>query len=200
VFIRCAESLAIHYHEPKQSSSSLPPAERFPLLLPFLHAIDYLYRNCGIWISAVFVFLPELGPPRPLSTAAAKLLLELLSARGDEWFVRAWLAGELTVLFDVERDLRRLEVKRAEALHLSQRLAAQTERVTTLEEINAERQRAVDWLLTVVEELKQSVSSLRDENAALRQTFATRLLKLLEQLFSSALAFAQELKRRMERR
>ncbi len=184
VFIRCAESLAIHYHEAKQPSSSLPPRERFPRVLPYLNAIAHLYRNCGIWIPAVFVFLPELGPPAPLGVDAAKLMLELLSARGDEWFVRAWSAGELTVLFGPGRSLRLLKEKEAQVVGLTEQLTTHREKINTLIGMYAERQRAVDRLISVVQDLEKTANALGQENAILQQSFASRLLRFLRQLFS----------------
>ncbi|HEV7920044.1 MAG TPA: hypothetical protein VGR02_04550 [Thermoanaerobaculia bacterium] len=61
-----------------------------PLLAPIAH----FYRKHGLVMNDVFSVAPELT-----DTRSARLLLELVSARGVEWIAEQWVEGELGPLF-----------------------------------------------------------------------------------------------------
>lgn len=61
---------------------------------PLLAPIARFYRKHGLVMKDVFSVAPELT-----DTRSARLLLELVSARGTEWIAEQWVAGELGPLF-----------------------------------------------------------------------------------------------------
>ncbi len=90
-------ALVLHHHELKGPRGS-SPAEIFSAL-PFLQAIAHFYRVHGLILEGAFVFAPELVHADRWDAAAARLLLELLLARGPEWLGVEWLGGGLAPLF-----------------------------------------------------------------------------------------------------
>ena len=119
VFLRCVEALGVHYHEPKQPVASLPESERIARSMPYLETMAYLYGALKLLVPGIFAFLPELGGPSTRGAAAARLLLELLSLKGRDWFARAWSANDLRPLLSDDQAGRRWE-EREEAIRFLQ--------------------------------------------------------------------------------
>jgi GT2 family glycosyltransferase len=97
VFHRQPAALVLHHHDLKGPRAA-SPAEIFSAL-PFLRAIAHFYRVHGLVLDGAFVFAPGLVHGGLCDAAAARLLLELLLARGAEWLGMEWLRGGLAPLF-----------------------------------------------------------------------------------------------------
>jgi hypothetical protein len=164
MFIRCTESIGIHYFESKKPSHLLQFNDRVKHSLPYLKAIAHIYRIHRMLIPGVFVLIPELGPPSPSGVCAARLTLELLNSLGADWFVRSWRDGELAPLFDGTRILR----------HLQQQVSEKTAGLNSMAERYAERQGAVEFLKSRVNDLETATGLLREEAAQLRRSLQNR--------------------------
>jgi hypothetical protein len=68
--------------------------------LPFLAALARIYQLHGRILDVLFAFVPELvSPSGERDVAAARLLLDLMVARGTDWTLLNWLNGGLAPLF-----------------------------------------------------------------------------------------------------
>jgi hypothetical protein len=68
--------------------------------LPFLAALARIYQLHGRILDVLFAFVPELvSPSGERDVAAARLLLDLIAARGTDWTLLNWLNGGLAPLF-----------------------------------------------------------------------------------------------------
>jgi hypothetical protein len=67
-------------------------------IIPFLAAMAKIYRRHGAILEGLFLFVPELAPGGVRDLDAARLLLELVDARGAEWTLLNWLNGGLAPL------------------------------------------------------------------------------------------------------
>jgi GT2 family glycosyltransferase len=95
---RVVESLALHHQQEKgrRGSGLVGIGDALPLLA----AMARFYQLHGRVLEVVFAFAPELtvsGGERDV--AAARLLLDLIAARGTDWALLNWLNGGLSPLF-----------------------------------------------------------------------------------------------------
>jgi GT2 family glycosyltransferase len=96
-FLCVPAALALHHQELKGPRGA--PAEAVFRSLAYLEAIAHFYRVHGLVLDGVFVFAPRLAVAGQRDTAAARLLLELLLARGAGWLAEEWIGGGLEPLF-----------------------------------------------------------------------------------------------------
>jgi GT2 family glycosyltransferase len=86
--------------------------------LPFLAAAARFHQLHGRILDTVFGFAPELAASGVRDVAGARLLLELIAAKGSDWALLNWLNGGLAPLFQAapQAELRReLAASRAAA-------------------------------------------------------------------------------------
>jgi GT2 family glycosyltransferase len=101
-FLCVPAALALHHQELKGPRGA--PAEAVFRSLAFLAAIAHFYRVHGLVLDGVFVFAPRLAVAGHRDTAAARLLLELVLARGTDWLAQEWIGGGLAPLFHGQGD------------------------------------------------------------------------------------------------
>ncbi len=113
---REVEALGLHHQQEKGRRGS--GLVGIGDALPFLAAMARFYQLHGRVLDVLFGFVPELtSPSGQRDVAAARLLLDLIAARGVDWTLLHWLDGGLAPLFQAgpRDELRRaLEVTRAE--------------------------------------------------------------------------------------
>ena len=135
---RAVEALGLHHQQEKGRSGS--GLVGIGDLLPLLAAMARFYQLHGRILDSLFGFVPELtAASGQRDVVAARLLLDLISARGTEWTLLNWLNGGLAPLFQAapQAELRRalaasraeLEASRAEAAALRADLGAARERL-----------------------------------------------------------------------
>jgi GT2 family glycosyltransferase len=111
---RCREALALHHHRGDYRPSSRliersQTTERLRAQAHFLHAHGRLLDLDALQL------VPELGlSDGSIDGEAARLLLELIAARGTDWATMAWCNGELEPLLGRARLGEELERARAE--------------------------------------------------------------------------------------
>lgn len=96
-FLRCPSALALHHLVPKYPQG-LGPAEAIRSL-NFIDALARIHARHGVTADTLLTVLPmvrSLHEGRRLR--AARLLLELFSARGRDWFLLEWMGGGLDPL------------------------------------------------------------------------------------------------------
>jgi hypothetical protein len=194
VLRRHPAALVLHHHQIKGPRGTTP--DEIFAALPFLQAIAHFYRVHGLILDGAFAFAPELLHDGRFDVAAARLLLELLLARGVDWLAMEWLRGGLAPLFaegdagedggtgaKVDRDARRpeaevrTELSRARhdlATHARELAAVRGELVMARHALAAER--------SGVGELEMA----RRELAAIYGSRAWRLVRLLWRLRRAA--------------
>jgi glycosyltransferase involved in cell wall biosynthesis len=143
---RSREALALHYLAGRQ----VGVVERFDArrLVGHLASCARFYESHGLLLGP---FAWELLPDRvaangDLGLGDIRLLMELITAKGEEWALAAWEAGELENLLaanklreQVERTHPELEVLRPEVPRLNELVAKQRQAL-------AEQHRAMEWL------------------------------------------------------
>lgn len=98
---RRPEALVLHHQIPKDRRGSGPLD--LAHAIRFVEPIAHFYDVHGVVMEALFGFVPELTTPSGRKDVpAARLFLELLSARGAQWTLSQWLAGSLAPLFPKE--------------------------------------------------------------------------------------------------
>src|SRR5262249_48765360 len=111
-FRRCAEALVLHQLTPKRPDgpSFAARALAVELLAAHAHFYERPGRLMGPWL---FHLVPELiAADGTRDLACARLLMELIGAKGADWFLAAWMSGELTALIDAHRRAVELEATR----------------------------------------------------------------------------------------
>jgi len=135
---RAVEALGLHHQQEKARRGS--GLVGIGDALPFLAAMARFYQLHGRILDSLFGFVPELtSPSGQQDVVAARLLLDLIAARGVDWTLLHWLNGGLAPLFqagprdEVRRALEatraELAASRAEAHALGADLAAAGERL-----------------------------------------------------------------------
>ena len=135
---RAVEALGLHHQQEKGRRGS--GLVGIGDALPFLAAMARFYQLHGRILDVLFGFVPELtSPGGQRDVAAARLLLDLIAARGIDWTLLHWLDGGLAPLFQAgpRDELRRaleatraeLAASRAEAMALRGDLAGAGERL-----------------------------------------------------------------------
>lgn len=106
---RSVEALALHHQQEKgRCGSGLVGVGD---ALPFLAAAARFHQLHGRVLDTVFVFAPELAPGGRQDVAAARLLLELIAAKGTDWVLLNWLNGGLSPLFRATSDRPDVELR-----------------------------------------------------------------------------------------
>ncbi len=126
-FRRSREALVFHQLALKTPTRNLASNER---RIELLGAATHFYRRHGVVMGpwAFDSVLPELRANDGTSDfASARLLMELLTAKGPEWTLAAWNSGELTGLLSSHRRRADLADARTEIERLRQAIAAQEE-------------------------------------------------------------------------
>jgi GT2 family glycosyltransferase len=130
-FRRCRDALALHRLVLKHPGST--PLERRSFAVTYLDACARFYARHHVLLApAVFDLLPELraddGTP---DVAGVRLLMELLSAKGPEWTLAAWMAGDFDSILTIRQ--ARAELGRAydEIDHLRQTIASQQDAIAS---------------------------------------------------------------------
>jgi GT2 family glycosyltransferase len=116
-FRTAAEAFILHHQESKERRGSTP-AELLRAS-GFIAPIAHFYTRHGLVMEDLFGFIPELVlPDGTRDIGAARLLLELATAKGSEWLGLQWVTGGLATLF-----LRRnfAEVTSSRSFRLAQR-------------------------------------------------------------------------------
>jgi GT2 family glycosyltransferase/exopolysaccharide biosynthesis predicted pyruvyltransferase EpsI len=125
LFLRCCEALAIHYHEPKLPQAGLPLEQQRERFMPFLEMIARFYQKHGSLLQTLENCIPELGSLKDEShRLAGKILLELLTARGNEWFLAQWNQGAFVPLFAPSRQVQSVPGPDLELQHAHAKLVA----------------------------------------------------------------------------
>lgn len=166
-FRRCREALSLHHLAGKRTWE--PEFVRRAHAVGRLAAHAHFLRVHGVLLQMdLGVLVPELAcPDGSQDLAATRLLLELVDARGVDWTLARWTAGDLAPLFDTGR---------AQALAAAERLEAERDvwrrRAQTLEE---ERDALVDRVVAAAgahEQLSGELAGAAQEHG--------RLLEALE--------------------
>ena len=115
-FRRCREALAIHHLGRRQLGERTPEGRALTVRMLTAHA--RFYERHGLLLAPwLFDVVPELrAADGTCDLASARLLLEIVTAKGADWTLSAWRDGALAPLLDGprrEQDLRRTQV----ALH-----------------------------------------------------------------------------------
>ena len=118
-FRRSREALAVHNFEARPYGGTTFAARSATVRM--LAACARFHERHGVLLApALFEIMPELSGGDGLwDRAAARLLMELITARGPDWMLAAWMDGELDVLLDergghprrarIESELRELK-------------------------------------------------------------------------------------------
>ncbi len=168
-FYRSVEALMLHYHEPKVPDQSVPADERRAQAVNYLAAIARFYAVHGKVIQNVFDFLPELGQPgSPHAVSSAKIVLELISAYGSEWFLQRWGDGELAPVLTVQA----LRAEVTEKKQVVQALQAEVR----------EREKAMQALQAELADKEQAIHTLTSQLANITNSTGWELLQLLSRV------------------
>ncbi|MCE9530132.1 MAG: glycosyltransferase [Planctomycetes bacterium] len=123
--IRCPDAIGIHDTRSKVPDATWPELERRRHAMRFLETMSHFYRKHGLIIEDAPLFMPELGDPNdPRSFTAAKILFELLLAKGSDSVLKMWQEGALSPLFVNDQKLRLIEELRAALENREAQLAA----------------------------------------------------------------------------
>lgn len=132
-FRRSREALVVHHGAPKVNDRLL--------LVERLTACARFYERHGVLLGPwLFHLVPELrAPDGTLDLAAARILMELVTAKGTEWTLRAWRNEELAGLLSAHRwhvGLDRAEhalgSAQTELTQLKQTIVSQEETIASL--------------------------------------------------------------------
>lgn len=136
-FWRSLEALALHHIAPKYPSRSdfASRSRMVELLLSYARFYQLHGVLLGPWL---FDHLPDLrGVDGSLDLAAARLLMELVTAKGADWTLMAWMNGDLEGLLGANVKLRaaqaELEKAKAEATRLRAREAQNASTIAALD-------------------------------------------------------------------
>jgi GT2 family glycosyltransferase len=97
-FRTAADALVLHHMESKERTGSTP--NDLLRAANFVVPMARFYEQHGLVQDDLFGFVPELQlPDGSRDVAGARLLLELVTAKGKEWFALQWVSGGFTPLF-----------------------------------------------------------------------------------------------------
>jgi GT2 family glycosyltransferase len=159
-FRRCREALVLHRHD---YGAARPPSSRLVQryeIVERLAAHAHFFHAHGVLLDVdLRLAIPELcRPDGAIDLPAARLLMELISARGVDWTVMEWMNGGLRPLLDgahaesAQRGERITELlaenaaREAQIGQLEGHVTALTDRFRTLEREQAESRELVAWL------------------------------------------------------
>jgi hypothetical protein len=117
-FRRCREALAIHHLGRRELGERTPEGRALTVRMLTAHA--RFYERHGLLLAPwLFDVVPELRTADgTCDLASARLLLEIVTAKGADWTLSAWSDGALAPLLDGprrEQDLRRTQAALHEA-------------------------------------------------------------------------------------
>ncbi|HWF71746.1 MAG TPA: glycosyltransferase [Solirubrobacteraceae bacterium] len=111
-FRRCREALVLHHRHVPMLSPLAACSDKVEKLLAQAH---FLHAHGRLLDSGLRLLVPELRcADGTIDTEVARLLLELIAARGTDWATMAWLGGDLDPLLGRVR--LRAELEHAEEL------------------------------------------------------------------------------------
>ncbi len=97
-FRTVADALVLHHMASKARTGSTP--NDLLRSAGFIVPMARFYEQHGLVQNDLFGFVPELQlPDGSFDVAGARLLLELVTAKGKEWFALQWVSGGLSPLF-----------------------------------------------------------------------------------------------------
>ncbi|MCU1349561.1 MAG: hypothetical protein JWO56_2591, partial [Acidobacteria bacterium] len=97
-FRTAADAFVLHHQESKERRGSTP-GERVRAT-DFVVPMARFYEQHGLVQNDLFGFVPELMlPDGTRDVGGARLLLELVAAKGKEWLALQWVSGGLEPLF-----------------------------------------------------------------------------------------------------
>jgi GT2 family glycosyltransferase len=97
-FRTAAEAFVLHHQETKERKGSAP--NELLRAVDFVVPMAHFYMQHGLIQDDLFGFVSELTmPDGTRDIAAARLLLELVTAKGREWTALHWVTGALSPLF-----------------------------------------------------------------------------------------------------
>ncbi|MEO6859230.1 MAG: glycosyltransferase [Solirubrobacteraceae bacterium] len=113
VFRRSREAVAVHHFEPRPYGGESFRARSGTVGL--VAACARFYERHGVLLGpALFQVVPELQRDDGVcDLAAARLLMELVSAKGPEWMLAAWMNGDLAALLDRHPEIAPLQAELA---------------------------------------------------------------------------------------
>jgi GT2 family glycosyltransferase len=115
---RSVAALALHHQQEKGRRGS--GLVGIGDALPFVAALARFYQLHGRILDTLFAFVPELtAADGRRDVAAARLLLELVAARGSDWTLLNWLNGGLAPLFQGGREAELRQALAASSAELS---------------------------------------------------------------------------------
>jgi GT2 family glycosyltransferase/exopolysaccharide biosynthesis predicted pyruvyltransferase EpsI len=175
-FRRCREAIVMHA-VPREVSRSGSFIDRARTVIDLVNHARFLHTHGVVLVDGVSWVLPELIQPNGvLDLAAAKLLLEIVLARGVEWTLMEWMNGGLTPVF-ASVQFAHAEQVRAQIENERQTQFAYAEQMRAA--IENERQAIAWWkersaLLDLIENgpwwrLRSRLLPLRPAVVALRQ-------------------------------
>lgn len=200
-FHRCVEALAIHDHKAKGRDAALSATEQRRQAIKYVTTIAHFYRQHGVIIPNLFDFVPELRTADgQFHLVAARLLLALVNAYGDEWALAQWEAGQLAPLFAAPAiapsRVAALEAELAgrtsEMAALATELAVRADEAALLKEELAVSRGELNRRQHELDTLQQLLAENRSEIAALNEQAATRG-QAWDQLLAQTVAREQQL-------
>jgi len=186
-FRRSREALALHHLTPKQIQGPSFPARSISVELLDAQARFY-ERHRVLMGPSLFYLVPELrAGDGTCDLAGARVLMELVTAKGTDWTLMAWMNGELAGLLTAHRrqtDLRAaedaLERAGAENARLEQAVSSQEETIASQEKAIALQHSSHGALCRELEQtraenvrLEQAVSSQEETMAFLHSRHDT---------------------------
>ncbi len=111
VFRRSREALAVHNFQPRPYGGASFQSRSATVGL--VAACARFYERHGVLLGpALFQIVPELQrDDGACDLAAARLLMELVSAKGPAWMLDAWMKGDLAALLDRPPDVAPLQAE-----------------------------------------------------------------------------------------
>jgi GT2 family glycosyltransferase/glycosyltransferase involved in cell wall biosynthesis len=147
-FWRSSEALVVHHVQPKHAPASdfASRSQIVELLASYARFYELHGLLLGPWL---FDHLPDLrADDGSLDLAAAKLLMELVSAKGTDWTLMAWMNGDLDVLLTSNQRLVELQADRTrERAAFDARAARDANTIATLDARLRRVDESVTWQL-----------------------------------------------------
>jgi GT2 family glycosyltransferase/exopolysaccharide biosynthesis predicted pyruvyltransferase EpsI len=166
-FRRCREAIVMH-SMPRKISRSASFIDRARTVMDLVNHARFLHTHGVVLVDGVSWVLPELIRPNGgLDLAAAKLLLEIVLARGVEWTLMEWMNGGLTPVF-ASVQFARAEQMRAEIENERQTQFAYAEQMRA--QIENERQNQLAYaeqMRAAIENERQTIASWKERSALL---------------------------------
>ncbi len=154
-FRRSFEARAVHRYTPKNGAGvDFVSRSR---AVELLAGAARFYERHGLLLGALFSHVPELcGADGVRDVVAARVLMELLLAKGTDWTLAEWMNGDLDALLAGSRGLAQA---REESLKLQEQIGEQQRAIAAQHEtIGAWHETIIEQQLTVAEQHRVIVS------------------------------------------